>query len=108
MIQEDCGWTVTEYRGGKRRESEVMSKKQYSLIVVLAFVGGLVGGVVSSQLLLGQPALAESGIHPGNVRGSSFTMVDDNGKTRAKLQMQPGGPSLTLFNEKGKVIWRAP
>jgi hypothetical protein len=85
-----------------------MNKKQYSLLVVLALVVGLVGGFFLSRLLISQPALAESGIHPGDVRGSSFTMVDDNGKTRAKLQMRSGRPSLMLFNEKGGVIWRAP
>ena len=85
-----------------------MNNKQYSVLVVLALVVGLVGGFFLSRLLIGQPALAESGINPGDVRGSSFTMVDDNGKTRAKLQMRSGGPSLMLFNEKGGVIWRAP
>jgi hypothetical protein len=85
-----------------------MNKKRYSLLVVLALVVGLVGGFLLSRLLISQPALAESGIHPGDVRGSSFTMVDDNGKTRAKLYMLSGRPSLMLFNEKGGVIWRAP
>ena len=85
-----------------------MNKKQYSLLVVLALVAGLVGGFLLSSLLISQPALAERGIHPGNVKGSSFTLVDDNGKTRAKLQMRSGSPSLMLFNEKGGVIWQAP
>ena len=85
-----------------------MSKKRYSLLVVLALVVGLVGGFFLSRLLISQPALADSNIQPGDVKANSFTMVDVNGKTRAKLQMRSGGPSLMLFNEKGGVIWRAP
>ena len=85
-----------------------MNKKQISLLVVLALAVGLAGGFFLSRLLITQPALADNVIHPGDVKGSSFTMVDDNGRTRAKLQWRSGGPTLMMFDKKGGVIWRAP
>jgi len=132
-----------------------MNKKQYSLMLVLALVAGLVGGVVSSQFLMGQPAFAEKKSNPLKVvESEEFRLVDKDGKTRAFLgfghspinrgqprfelhgkagfplavlgvsslmteqermegersQRHPRRPvfSLVLFNERGKVIWRAP
>ena len=132
-----------------------MNKKQYSLMLVLALVAGLVGGVVSSQFLMGQPAFAEKKSKPLKVvESEEFRLVDKDGKTRAflgfghspinrgqprfELHGKAGFPlavlgvsslmteqermegerslrhprrpifSLVLFNEKGKVIWRAP
>ena len=132
-----------------------MNKKQYSFMLVLALVAGLVGGVVSSKFLMGQLAFAEKKSNPMKVvESEEFRLVDKNGKTRAFLgfshspthRRQPrlelhgkaGVPlailgvsshmteqermegerslrhprrpifSLVLFNENGKVIWRAP
>ena len=78
-----------------------MSKKQYSLIVVLAFVGGLVGGVVSSQLLLGQPAHAEKKAKSLKViEAEEFRVVDKDGRKRAQLMLTDlGSPALILRDE---------
>ena len=78
-----------------------MSKKQYSLIVVLAFLGGLVGGVVSSQLLLGQPAHAEKKVKlPQAIEAEEFRVVDKDGRKRAQLMLTDlGSPALILRDE---------
>ena len=132
-----------------------MSKKHYTLMLVLALVAGLVGGVVSSQFLGSQPAFAKK--YPFSkkvIEAEEFRLVDKDGKTRAflgfghspinkgqprfELHGKEGFPlavlgvsshmteqermegerslrhprrpifSLVLFNEKGRVIWRAP
>ena len=44
-----------------------MRKKEYSLMLVLALVSGLVGGVVSIQFLRGQSAFAEKKTEPPKV-----------------------------------------
>ena len=36
-----------------------MSKRQYCFMLILALLAGLLGGVVSNYLLIGQPVLAE-------------------------------------------------
>ena len=78
-----------------------MSKRQYSLIVVLALFGGLVGGVVSSQLLLGQPAHAEKKAKPLKViEAEEFRVVDKDGRKRAQLRVTDlGSPALILRDE---------
>ena len=42
------------------------------------------------------------------VRARSFVLVDDDGKTRALLDNDKGGPRLGLSDENGKEIWSAP
>jgi hypothetical protein len=78
-----------------------MGKKQYSFIVVLAFVGGLVGGVVSNQLLLNQPAHAEKKAQPSKViEAQEFRVVDQDGRKRAQLMLtEVDSPALILSDE---------
>ena len=78
-----------------------MSKKQYSLIVVLAFVGGLMGGVLSSRLLMGQPARAENKATSLQIiDAEEFRVVDKNGRKRAQLMLTDlGSPALILRDE---------
>jgi hypothetical protein len=75
-----------------------MSKKQYSLMLVLALVAGLVGGVVSSQFFIGKSAFAEKKAKPQKViEAQEFRLVDKEGKTRAML-----GPTQTSYASAGE------
>ena len=79
-----------------------MNKKQYSLMLVLALVAGLVGGVVSSQFLMGQPAFAEKKAKPQKaIEAEEFRLVDKNGKTRAFLGINKGQPRFELHGKRG-------
>jgi hypothetical protein len=93
------------WRKKSRKRGEVMSKKNYSLTVVLAFVGGLVGGVVSNQLLLGPPAHAERNATSLKViQAEEFRVVDKDGRKRAQLMLTDlGSPALTL-RDKNELI----
>lgn len=63
-----------------------MNKKQYSLMLVLALVAGLVGGVVSSQFLTGRPVFAGKKSEPPKViEAQGFRLVDDKGNVLARL-----------------------
>lgn len=71
-----------------------MNKKQYSLMIVLALVAGLVGGVVSSQFLAGQLMSGESAFvekrarPPKVIEAEEFRLVDNKGVLLAKLGKQ--------------------
>jgi hypothetical protein len=86
-----------------------MSKKQCSLMIVLALVAGLVGGVVSGQFLLGQPAFAEKmgkiTKFKGMVQARGFNVVDEGGNIRAVLTVSTDDyPMVALTNKKNQVI----
>jgi hypothetical protein len=41
-----------------------MNKKQFSLLLMLSLLAGLVGGMLTSQFFLGTPVLAERRLEP--------------------------------------------
>ncbi len=82
----------------------MMNRKQFSAVVVLALVAGLVGGVVSSWFLVGLPAFAQKAPQVAEViRAERFEVVDKDGKTRAALSMLEGKPGLVLRDRNGRA-----
>src|SRR5712692_3127384 len=81
-----------------------MSKKQYGLVLVVAMVAGLVGGVVSSWFLGGTPVFALKAPQPAKIlQAERFQVVDRNGNIRAELGMMLDGTvSLLLADRTGK------
>jgi len=82
-----------------------MNSKQHILMLTLALAAGLVGGVISSKFLMGQPAFAEKKNKPQNiVEAQEFLLIDENGKARARLGFMPQTkqPGLWLHDEQGK------
>jgi hypothetical protein len=75
-----------------------MSKKQNTLILVLALIAGLVGGVVSSWFLMGQPVFAER--IPRVIKAHAFQVVDEKGQRIIQL----GGEwqKLQFFDARGR------
>jgi|GEM_PF-1268952 len=82
-----------------------VKKKQCSLMVVLALLAGLVGGMVSSQLFMGQLVFAETAQQNEQVVvAREFRLVDKRGKTRAVLRFSPiGGARLAMLDASAKV-----
>lgn len=110
-----------------------MNTRQCGLIVVLALIAGLTGGMVFSYLLVGRPVLAEMAKRNEQVVvARQFYSVDKHGKTRAVLEFSPsrvpnlamldengtvraalalmkdGTPFLGMLDENGEPIWKAP
>lgn len=85
-----------------------MNKKQYTLTVTLALIGGLVGGMVSSQFFVGQPVFAEKKpAHEKVIRAESFELVDKDGKMRGTLKLgELQGAMLHLLNQKGVATFK--
>jgi len=80
-----------------------MNRKQHTLTIVLSLVAGLVGGVVSTQLFMGQPVFAEKKpTHQKVLRAERFELVDKEGFVWGKLeQMADGGVISINFKSKG-------
>lgn len=81
-----------------------MNKKQHTLTVVLALVAGLVGGIISSQLLIDQPVYAEKKpAHEKLVRTEKLEIVDEEGKVYARLKQEGGMAFMRLQSDKNFV-----
>ncbi len=104
-----------------------MTIRQFLIVVLAAFAGGVVGGVVSDQLWTGRVAQAEK---PNGVNAEEFLLVDPSGKARAGLGLDANGeiglvltskdglhtlrispddrPVIKLVERGGKVLWGMP
>ncbi|UCG11081.1 MAG: hypothetical protein JSU72_10975 [Deltaproteobacteria bacterium] len=87
-----------------------MKWKQYGLMLTLALLTGLVGGVVSSRFCVVDLALAGDKFEPQKVVAREFRLVDDNGKTIAILGGRPGkepflpiAPDLRFYGKDGEL-----
>ena len=77
-----------------------MKRRQYLLLVALTVIAGLIGGAVSSWILMAKTAgVQETQKHEKVVTAEEFRVIDEEGKTRAMLAMLPdGSPNLVLFD----------
>ena len=86
----------------EKLEKELMRGRRFNrwLLAGLGLVIGvwIVGWGFRPRTAGAQPA----GAAVREVVARRFVVVDENGKTRAMLNMRREGPSLTLFDEKGK------
>jgi hypothetical protein len=93
-----------------------MSKKQYSLMLLLALIAGLLGGVVSSQFFVGYPAYAKQEVKKTmeippqykTIEAGEIHLLDTSGKTRIHLYTDiNGNPSIALMGAEGEPprIW---
>lgn len=104
-----------------------MTQKQMLLLCAAAFLGGTVGGAISTQLL--SPKLVEAQ-KPNGVNAEEFLLLDAKGKARAglgldangevglvlrskdgnrTLTLSPDDPSaIKLVERGGRILWGAP
>lgn len=68
-----------------------MNNKHYWSMLALAIISGFVGGAVASRVFTYQEAFAQKKSSPIEViEAQEFRLVDENGKTRARVSMQDG------------------
>lgn len=101
--------------------------KQMLVLCTAAFLGGAVGGAISTQLLVPQSAGAQK---PHGVNAEEFLLLDAQGKARAGLGLDANGEvgfvlrskdgnrTLTispdepavikLVDRGGRILWGAP
>src|SRR5262249_3740758 len=78
-----------------------MSKKQYGIVLVVAMVAGLVGGMVSNWFLMGTPVFAQKAPQrEKDLQAERFEVVDQAGKLRAILGVVPDGTLSLVLNDK--------
>jgi hypothetical protein len=104
-----------------------MHQKQVLLLCAVAFIGGTVGGVLSTQLWSPMPVEAQK---PNGVNAEEFLLLDAKGKARAglgldangevgfvlrskdgsrTLTLSPDDPSVIKLVERGgRILWQAP
>jgi hypothetical protein len=80
-----------------------MNKKQFSLLLMLSLLAGLLGGMLTSQFFLGTPVLAEKKVGAQNVIvAEEFRLADKEGKILSTWGMYAGGPGIVLFGKNGQ------
>jgi len=77
-----------------------MSKR----LVAVAFVSGVLGGVMS-HYLWPMPVFAQSS--PTEIRARKFVLVNAQGSVLGTLAEEGNGPALKLFDASGHEIWFA-
>jgi hypothetical protein len=82
------------------------SKQHYGIIVTIAVIAALLGGVCGSALtytFMAKPTLAyETLAHEPIIRAEGFVLVDKKDRTRAMLILDKDNPNLILYGKNGK------
>lgn len=72
-----------------------MNGKRYALLAALALIGGLIGGIASSQFFTNTSS---------DIKAKKVQIQDQHGRIRIELSTLPdGSPGLILADENGKV-----
>ena len=104
-----------------------MKNKQMLMLCIAAFFGGIVGGILSTQIILPKSVEAQK---PNGVNAEEFLLLDAKGKARAglgldangevglvltskdgsrTLTLSPDEPSaIKLVERGGRVLWGSP
>lgn len=75
-----------------------MNKKQFSLVLVVTLISGLVGATLSGWFFLGQ---VNASTVPGQIIARDIILVDKENRVRAGMKMSAGGPLIYLADDKG-------
>ena len=104
-----------------------MSRGQFGLLVVVTFVGSIIGGALSGWWLAPSPVRAQK---TNGVNAEEFLLLDTSGKARAGLGLDKNGEVglvltsrdgsrklalspddrlvVKLSDQSGRVLWSAP
>ena len=98
--------TIEERLENMERElGRLKRRNRWLLGAVLLVVGGLIApGVFETTAVRARSQEART---TKEVRARSFILEDENGKHRAWLGVDKDGPSLSLWDEKGKIRFAA-
>jgi hypothetical protein len=104
-----------------------VSRWHYGFLVIVTFVGSIVGGVLSGWWLAPSPVKAQK---VNGMNAEEFLLLDTNGKARAGLGLDKNGEvglvmvsrdgnrklylspddrsAVKLSDQSGRVLWSAP
>jgi hypothetical protein len=77
------------------------------ILIAAAVAAGFLGGALANGI---NTAFAQQRGGPAQqITAQRFVVADDGGNTRAEMGLDPQGRiHLTLYSEKGRVLWSAP
>ena len=72
---------------------------------VMSLLGGLIGGLLFNNIILGKPAYAEKTErnHIKTIAAEKFVMIDENGNMRAVLGIINAEPTLMMFGQENSL-----
>ena len=104
-----------------------MTRLQVMLVLATTFIGSMIGSIVSERLFQVREVHAQK---PNGVNAEEFLLVDQTGKARAGLGLDPSGEvglvltsrdgsrtlalspdgpvAVKLTDRSGKILWSAP
>ena len=102
---------ISGRRSGATIGGGTVKKKVYALLLMLAFVAGLLGGAVSGRLFAVNLGYAEKEPEPkAYIAAKEFRLVADDGRTLATLGGRPGmepfmpvSPALHFYDREGQL-----
>jgi hypothetical protein len=90
----------------------MLSKRQYTGLVLVTLCGSFAGGAVMEWQLTGKGARAEQAekvVRADRFEAREFRVVDEDERARASLALAGDGTSsLVLLDKGGDVLWRTP
>lgn len=83
-----------------------MSQKESQSLLLIVILAGCLGGVVSNFFTVGAAFAQKKSAQFSNVvKAERFELVDQNGKTRAKLMMgSDDAPMLVVYDKNEKAV----
>ena len=104
-----------------------MKQVRWALMVAITFIGSVIGGVLGERLWVADAVHAQK---PNGVNAEEFLLLDQTGKARAGLGLDPNGEvglvltsrdgnrtlalspdgplAVKLTDRSGRVLWSAP
>jgi hypothetical protein len=79
------GWAVKKLIVSPNPKEPAVKTKQFAVIVFVALIGGIIGGIVSNQIFSENFAFAQNEKPQKVLRAEKFELVDDEGNIRAEL-----------------------
>jgi hypothetical protein len=84
---------------------EWMERKYFGLLVAFSLIGGLLGGLISTQFLSGVPAAfaQRAPSHQQVLAAEEFHLLDSSGKTRVVAKQDANDSlAISLYDRDGK------
>ncbi len=79
------------------------------LLAAVSMAAGFLGGAISGGLGTAFAQDRSQNERPREITAQRFVVVDTNGAMRAELGLDAQGRiNLTLYNQRGRVVWSAP
>ncbi len=84
-----------------------MSRVQFGVLLAAATLASFAGGAASNRMITAQAQQRMPDfLNSESFKGKEFLLLDETGRKRGEFSMR-AGPVLRLYDEQGRVIWRA-